>query len=87
MNRYKLKIFRFIIIIVSLLLVGLLLSCNMRTQDKMDSKETSNNDLIMIEFDYTIGTFKINEEYHFRLNTQIDKKSILLNSNNGINNT
>lgn len=71
-------------IIVSILFFGLFLACSMRQQDKEDSEKIPENDSITIEFNDNPQTFRLNEEYHFRLNTQIDKKSILVTSNNGL---
>ncbi len=84
MTIQKIISFRFSTIIVSILFFGLLLACSMGQQDKKDSEKTPEIDLITIEFNDNTQTFRINEEYHLRLKTQIDKKSILVTSNNGL---
>ncbi len=80
----KLLSFRFSMITVSILFCGLLSACSMRQQVKKDSEKTPENDSITVEFNDNAQTFRLDEEYYFRLNTQIDKKSILVTSNNGL---
>lgn len=74
----------FVTFVFKFSLLGLLLSCNIDKLNINNSDDEHPNDLISVEFKDNSDTFNVNDEYHFKVNTEIDKSSILVSSNNGV---
>ena len=69
-----------------ILLICFLINSNILSSDKLTNKPSQNavlNDSIKIEFNDNPKDFKFDSIYRFKIITKIDKKKIIVTSNNG----
>ena len=69
-----------------ILLICFLINSNILSSDKLTNKPSQNavlNDSIKIEFNDNAKDFKFDSIYWFKIITKIDKKKIIVTSNNG----